>query len=149
MHFSSVLALGAATLATAAPLLDLAQEDYQFNVTNFVFGCTVGCYWNFDVSVEGSGPNHPAVDTPVHCEGGLDEDTDYVQCGNVSETQTIYAYIVKENNDLKLQYEVQVPGETAVYRYYGNQTVYAATSDQADLQEPNFKVLETEATGVA
>ncbi|KAF2159186.1 hypothetical protein M409DRAFT_71191 [Zasmidium cellare ATCC 36951] len=148
MLYSNILALGAATLAAAAPVAENTQ-DYAFNVTNFVFGCTTGCYWYLDVSVEGEGPHHPAVNTPVHCEGGLDEDTDYVQCGNVSDTQAIYAYIVKDTNELNLQYEVQYPEETAVYRYYGQQTVYAATSDQADLQEPNFKVLETETTGVA
>ncbi|KAK4496809.1 hypothetical protein PRZ48_012793 [Zasmidium cellare] len=148
MRSSTVLALGAATLAAAAPVAENTQA-YAFDVTNFVFGCTVGCYWSLDVSVEGEGEHHPAVDTPVHCEGGLDEDTDYVQCGNVSDTQAIYAYIVKDTNELKLQYEVQYPEETAVYRYYGQQVVYAATSDKADLQEPNFKVLETETTGVA
>ena len=131
-----------------SPAADTTQK-HEFNVTNFVFGCTVGCYWYLDVSVEGNGPNHPAVKTPIHCEGGLDEDKDYVKCGNISDTQAIYAYIVKDTNQLKLQYEVQKPEETAVYRYYGHKKVYAATSDQADLQKPNFDVKESKVTAVA
>lgn len=150
MLYSNLLALGAATLAVAAPAADTTQaKKHQFAVTNFVFGCTVGCDWYFDVAVEGNGPDHPAVKTPVHCKGGLDEDEDYVKCGNISDTQAIYAYIVKDTNELMLQYEVQKPAETAVYRWYGEKKVYAATSDQAALQKPNFKVVESKATGVA
>ena len=81
-------------------------------------------------------------------KGGLDENKDYV-VANVSATQEIAAYIVKETNELKLRYTVQYPEYTAVYNYYGNTTVYAATSDKAALQQPNFKVAENYATGVA
>ncbi|KAI5363070.1 hypothetical protein Slin15195_G104470 [Septoria linicola] len=176
MHFSTFLAAGAATLAAAAPVVDPASSlrcldspDLQcnnnnirsnptddltpgaFNITNFIYGCTSGCYWYFNVSVEGTYANHPAAPTPVYLQGGLDENTDYVR-GNVSGTQQISAYIVKETNTLKLEYEVSYPDlgpSGAVYRYYGEQVVYAATSVNASLQEPNFKVNETRFTGVA
>lgn len=149
MHASSFLALAAATLATAAPLdLTVATDAGSFAVSNFVFGCTVGCNWYFDVAVEGDFANHPAVPTPVHCEGSF-EDVDYVECGAVSDTQSILAFIEKDTNTLALQYVNQIPAETAVYRYYGNTTVYAATSENADLQKPEFTVPETSFTGVA
>lgn len=149
MHASSFLALAAATFAAAAPLdLTVAADTGSFAVTNFVFGCTVGCSWNFDVKVNGNFANHPNVPNPVHCEGSFD-DTDYVECEHVSNTQSILAYIEKDNNSLKLQYVNQIPAETAVYKFYGNQTVYAATGENAALQQKEFTVPETSSTGVA
>jgi len=40
MYASAIIALGAAALASAAPT---TQKD-SFDVSNFVFGCTSGCY---------------------------------------------------------------------------------------------------------
>lgn len=68
---------------------------------------------------------------------------------DVSDTQQLAAYIVKDTNELKLRYTVQYPERTAVYNYYGNTTVYASPSDQAALQSPDFKVVEYYFTGVA
>lgn len=149
MKFSSALALAGASLAAAAPTTTDPLAGQNFNVTNFVFGCTVGCDWYFDLAIEGSAANHPETLPPVKCQGNLDDTTDYKECGFVSETQHLYAYIVKATNELKLQYEVFNYNTGATYRYYGNETVYAATGDNADLQEPNFKVPESSATGVA
>ncbi|CAK3820394.1 Hypothetical predicted protein [Lecanosticta acicola] len=150
MRFSSALALTGAALAAASPLVTKNPlEGNNFNVTNFIFGCTAGCFWYFDVSIDGSEANHPAIDTPVHCEGNLDDNKTYKPCGNVSETQHISAYIVKDTNELKLQYEVFNYYTAATYWYLGNTTVYAATGDNAALQKPNFRVNETSAYAVA
>ncbi|KAI5363083.1 hypothetical protein Slin15195_G104600 [Septoria linicola] len=162
MHFPTIIAASCATLAAAtAPASynnnnnnnnnnnkDQNQLPGNFAVSNFVFGCTAGCNYSFDLAVEGSAENHPAVTKSVKCSGDL-EATDYVQCGHVSKTQRLYAYIEKDTNKLKLEYEVSRPKASAVYRYTGEKTVYAATSDQADKQKKNFKVKETAATGVA
>lgn len=155
MHASSFLTLAAASFAAAAPLelsIFAAPTTGNFSVTDFVFGCTVGCNWYFNVTVEGEFANHPAVTTPVPCEGSF-EDVDYVECGPISETQSVYAYIQKGNetadNLLKLQYTNSVPSNTAYYNYFGEEVVYAATSDKAALQEPEFIVEETSATAVA
>ena len=149
MYASTLVAAGFAALASAAPATS-STNQYAFEVTNFVFGCSAGCYYNFDVTAPDSGLNHPAITTPVHCSGGLDQDTDYVTCGTISETQSIAAYIVKATNELKLRYEVNVPTETGGrYDYYGEKEVYSATGDDASKQSANFSVPETSATGVA
>lgn len=146
MQFSNLLTLGAASLAVAAPALE-KREQNQFAVTHFSYGCTVGCDWSFDVAIQGSEANHPAINEPVSCSGNL-QNTDYVKCGDVSATQTIYAYIEKDTNQLKLQYEVNNL-QGAIYHYYGQQQVYASTSAQADQQQAEFLVPETQSTGVA
>ncbi|CAK1358049.1 hypothetical protein CB0940_07293 [Cercospora beticola] len=151
MYYSTILAASLASIAAAAPA---KRESYAadlpgtFEISNFVFGCTVGCNYNFDLTVSGSAENHPAVaPTYVKCSGDL-ESTDYVQCGDVSETQRLYAYIEKDTNELHLQYEVQNYNTGAIYRYYGEEIVYAATSEDADKQEECFEVKENRATGV-
>jgi len=150
MHASSILTFGLATLAAAAPTSNSAHKTNKFAVTNFVFGCTSGCYWNFDLAVKGSEVNHPAISTPVHCSGGLDENKDYVDCGGVSATQNLRAYIVKATNELKLEYEVRPYTEPgSVYRYYANTTVYAATGSDAKKQKTDFTVKQSSATAVA
>ncbi|CAK1358137.1 unnamed protein product [Cercospora beticola] len=130
-----------------------------FNITNFIFGCTSGCYWYLDVSVEinpgnVSTPEHPGFTTPVHIQGGLDENKDYVVNATAGENQSVGAYIGKESGVLQLEYVVNVPDQWnpnggATYNYTAAVQVYAATSNQADLQEPNFRVAEQQATGIA
>ena len=153
MHFPTVIAATCATLAAATTPSTYDNKASQlpgkFAITNFVFGCTVGCSYSFDLSVSGNAENHPAVKKPVKCSGNLDTATDYVECGHVSKTQKLYAFIEKDTNELKLQYEVQRPKTQAVYRYMGEKVVYAATSDNAALQKESFKVKETSATAVA
>lgn len=144
MQLYGLLAVAAASLASAAP-----GTPGTFDVSKFTFGCTVGCDWNFDVKVTGSGPNHPAVPNAVHCAGQLDKNTDYVPCGKISDTQSISAYIVKDTNELKLKYDVSFPKKNTAFSFMGQQKVYAATSSQADLQKPAFQVKETSSTGVA
>lgn len=149
MRASTILAVAAPALVAAAPAADKASLPGKFDVTNFSFGCTAGCYWSFDLAVEGSAASHPATGPAVKCEGSLNDDTDYVKCGNVSETQHLYAYIVKDTNELKLQYEVNDYTKATVFRYYGEKKVYAATSADAAKQKKNFKVKESSATAVA
>lgn len=154
MHFPTIVAAICATLAAATTPSTYGDSNQsqlpgKFAITSFVFGCTVGCSYSFDLSVSGNAENHPAVKKLVTCSGDLDTATDYVECGHVSKTQRLYAYIVKDTNELKLQYEVQRPKTGAVYRYMGERVVYSATSDQAALQKKQFKVKETNATAVA
>ena len=69
MHASAILALGAAALAAAAPTTQ--QKKDSFEVSKFVFGCTAGCYYNFDVAYNGGESYHCAGSTTL---------TDYVEC---------------------------------------------------------------------
>lgn len=163
MHFPTFIAATCATLAAATQPSTYSNTNTNsypkssntnltpgsFSITNFVFGCTVNCSYNFDLAVTGSAENHPAVKKPVKCSGNLDSTTDYVECGYVSKTQKLYAYIVKDTNQLKLQYEVQRPKNSAVYKYYGEREVYAATGPNAGKQEKEFVVKESLSTGVA
>ncbi|KAK4632303.1 Ecp20-2 [Fulvia fulva] len=149
MLFTNYLILAGAALAAAVPSELAGPKPNQFTITNFVFGCTVGCDWSFNVAVQGSGPDHPPVKKPVKCSGNVNDAKDYVDCGKISDTQRIKAYIVKATNQLKLEYEVQKPNHGAVYRYTGEKKVYAATGEHAKLQKPNFVVKETGSTGVA
>ncbi|EME47858.1 hypothetical protein DOTSEDRAFT_51158 [Dothistroma septosporum NZE10] len=150
MLFTRYLVLAGAALGAAAPseLANKASKPKQFAVTEFVFGCTDGCYWNFKVAVQGEGPNHPPVQKPVECSGSLDDNKDYVDCGEISKTQTIRAYIVKATNELMLKYEVQKPKQGAMYQYTGEKKVYAATNDPKKLQKSSFIVKETSPTRV-
>jgi hypothetical protein len=100
------------------------------------------------VSVAGDSENHPAVNTPVKCKGGLDENPTYVDCGFVSDTSTISAYIIKANtteevNTLQLKYTANKPAENSWCQFTGSSVVYAETSTDAALQQPNFSVNET------
>lgn len=56
---------------------------------------------------------------------------------------------MKDTNELKLQYEVQRPKNSAVYKYYGEREVFAATGPNAGMQEKEFVVKESLSTGVA
>jgi hypothetical protein len=145
MRFSIILSAGIITLAAAAPIKTRADSNY-FQVTKFSYGCTTTCDWSFDVTVVGQSSNHPAVSTPVTWSGSL-ADKDYMTCRNISNTQTISAYIKKSNNDLLLHYQVGKPKQGARYNYYGHTHVNAATSGIA--QPKKFQVKESRATGVA
>ncbi|KAM3424602.1 hypothetical protein BST61_g6592 [Cercospora zeina] len=148
MFYSTILAASLAALAAAAPA-KRADLPGTFEVTNFSYGCSASCYWSFDLSVSGSAENHPAVDPTYKCSGGLDENTDYVQCAKVSETQSLSAYIEKDNNTLHLQYDVQNYNTGATYKYFGEEVVYSSTGSDADKQKESFCVPENRATGVA
>lgn len=141
MHASAILALGAAALASAAPTT--SQKD-TFEVSNFVFGCTSTCDWYMDVSFNGG--------ASYYCKGSLQQTTDYTQCsGEGDEVLAAYIDNFTDNtkNILKLQYEVSNAEEGTRYDYYGEDRVYAATSDDADKQEAQFTVPVSSATGVA
>lgn len=71
MRVSSILALGAAAMVSAAPLEERANLG-EFDITNFSYGCTTTCGWSFDVTVGPKSDHHPAVKKPVHCEGTTD-----------------------------------------------------------------------------
>ena len=141
MHFSNLITLAAAGLAAAAPSAPKAKTD-SFEVSKFVFGCTAGCYYNFDVSFKN--------DAKYHCEGSLD-DNDYVKCTGTKKSETISAYIDDSNskNVLKLQAEVSNAKEGSRYNYFGHDQVYAATSSDADKQKAKFSVPVSKTTGVA
>ncbi|KAK3722480.1 hypothetical protein LTR37_002472 [Vermiconidia calcicola] len=146
MRTSTILAAGLATIASAAPVLEERQNNGNyFQVSNFVFGCTVTCDWSFDVQVVGKTENHPAVNKVISCSG-TKEDTDFVECSDVDERRSILAYITPKNQ-LRLQYEVNQPAKGARYNYYGHKKVNSQTSGEPQASE--FKVLETRATGVA
>merc|ERR1712070_529311 len=81
--------------------------QHVFEVSNFIFGCTAGCYWYFNATVSGDSANHPCVSTPVYCNGNLDDDTDYKECTSTgSESSSISAFIEKASNTLFLRYTV-------------------------------------------
>jgi hypothetical protein len=141
MHTSTIIALGAATLAAAAPTACNPQKD-SFEVSKFVFGCTAGCYYNFDVTYNDS--------DSYHCAGALTA-TDYIQC--TGEDDNLLAYIDnatdKTKNILKLEYVDSDVDAGTRYNYYGHKRVYAATSSDADKQKPEFSVKVSSSTGVA
>lgn len=141
MRASSIIALGAATLAAAAPATSKASE--KFNVNKFVFGCTSGCYYTFDLNFSGETAKY-------ECSGSL-EDKDYVQCTGAEGSKAYYAYIdtTENKNILKLQYEVSDVKEQTVTRSYGHKQVYAATSVDADKQKKNFSVKVSSKTAIA
>lgn len=134
MHAFALLTLGAASLAAAAP----STKKDSFAVSNFVFGCTAGCYYNFDVSFK---------DSEAHCAGSL-EDKDYVKCEG-ADGVSAYIDTSADKNDLKLQAEVSNVAAGSRYNYYGDKQVYAATSSDADKQKESFKVQVKKTTGVA
>lgn len=142
MRASTIIALGAATLAAAAPTSNAADEG-KFSVNKFVFGCTAGCYYTFDLNFKGESAEY-------ECSGSL-EDKDYVQCKGNEGSQAYYAYIdtTENKNILKLQYEVSDVKEQTVTRYYGHKQVYAVTSSDADKQKENFSVKVSSKTAVA
>ncbi|KAF1821985.1 uncharacterized protein K489DRAFT_380732 [Dissoconium aciculare CBS 342.82] len=157
MRASTILAVAGSTLVAAAP----AATTYKtagntFEVTNFIFGCTNECDWYFDVKVTGDhAPTHPAITTPVHCQGsftGAKPETgkDYIQCAATGkENSQLLAYIDRETSQLNLQYVVSIPEQTATYRYYGETQVYSATGSNASKQKKNFTVKQSRATAVA
>lgn len=151
MLASTLIAFGAAGLAAAAPTSppkygsgDDTSSQGTFLVSNFVFGCTVGCNYYFDVAFND--------DFSAHCEGTLD-DKDYVKCkaSSDSDSETTYAYIdtTTDANLLKLNYETSDASAGTRYNYYGEEQVYAATSSDADKQEESFSVEVSSVTGVA
>ncbi|KAI6904474.1 hypothetical protein KC318_g5419 [Hortaea werneckii] len=153
MFAKNILTTAAASsvLANASPLPAESSDQQQgFEVSNFIFGCTVGCSWYFNATVSGDSANHPCVSTPVYCNGNLDHDTDYKECTSTgSESSSISAFIEKASNTLFLRYTVNDVEAGSTHNYYGNDTVYAATSSDADKQEANFFVPETTVTAVA
>ncbi|KAI6794608.1 hypothetical protein KC367_g733 [Hortaea werneckii] len=153
MYFKNILTATAASLAlaNASPVPAESSDQQQgFEVSNFIFGCTAGCYWYFNATVSGDSANHPCVSTPVYCNGNLDDDTDYKECTSTgSDSSSISAFIEKASNTLFLRYTVSDVEAGSTYNYYGNDTVYAATSSDADKQEPKFFVPETSVTAVA
>lgn len=147
MRASTILGLGLAALATSSPIE--ARQDTSgntFEVSNFVYGCTITCDWNFDVTVTGDQTNHPPVKKAVHCQGNLD-DTDFVECSGPNDTRYVSAYIRKSNNQLRLKYHVEKPKQGAYYEYFGHRHVNAATSGKP--QPSEFTVKEVRAIGVA
>ena len=157
MRASTIIALGAAGLAAAAPTSapscgntntgsdNTSTQTYgTFFVNDFVFGCTAGCYYSFNV-------NFTTSDEQYECSGSL-EDKDYVECKGETSGQSYSAYIdtTTSANILKLQQTVSnYPDEGAVTHWYGEDQVYAATSSDADKQEPYFSVEATSMTAVA
>jgi hypothetical protein len=140
-NYLTILA-GAAALTAAAPLEQRETTNY-FAVTGFNYGCTGSCAFTFDVSIHGSEANHPAIDEPVTCSGAAPSDT-YFDCGKISETQSIGAYI-DENDQLKLAYYVNAM-DGNYYSYFGQTQVYALTGPKAGLQNTSFNVDETSST---
>ena len=145
----------AATFAAAAPTStpdscgndggdDTPQTYGSFFVNKFVFGCTAGCYYSFDVSFT-------TTDEQYSCSGSL-EDKDYVDCTGKESGASYSSFIdtTSGKNILKLQYTVNnYPNEGTVTHFYGEDQVYAATSDDADKQEASFSVDATSSTAVA
>jgi hypothetical protein len=148
MHASAILALGAATLAAAAPAANKHHAKNEFSVTNFSFGCTGSCYWSFNLTVpQVKSERHPLVLDPVTCSGNLDQDTDYILCDPIpSSSQVLKAYVVKATNELKLLYQVNLPELGERYVYEGETEVYSATGNDAAKQKENFVVVQNKVT---
>lgn len=144
MLASTLFTLTAATLASAAPTSDPSTDAKDiFSVSSFVFGCTVGCDYSFDVTFNGG--------CESHCSGNLDND-DYVECTSKDPSKSISAYIDDSSDDkniLKLEYEVTNVEEGSRFNYYGEEQVYTATGYDADKQEAEFEVEVSSVTGVA
>jgi hypothetical protein len=157
MRASTIIAFGAVGLAAAAPTSVPScknsnsgskgtdtQSYGSFFVNNFVFGCTAGCYYSFDVSFT-------TTDAQFECSGSL-EDKDYVECkGDVNgESYSAYIDITTDANLLKLQLTVSnYPDKGTTTHWFGDNQVYAATSSDADKQKDYFSVSATSMTAVA
>ena len=141
MLFTKYFALSAAALATANPL-EQATQGKAFVITNFIFGCTIGCDWSFNVVIQGSGPNHPPVKLPVKCSGNTDNALDYTDCGVVSDTQKIRAYVTMDTNVLNLEYDVQKQSQNLVYHFTGELKVRTTMSTGPKKQKKKFMVKE-------
>jgi hypothetical protein len=159
MRASTIIVLGAAGLAAAAPASapscknsnsgddSTSTQTYgSFFVNKFVFGCTAGCYYTFDI-------NFTTTNEQFECSGSL-EDKDYVECkaagDSTGESYSAYIDTTSGKNLLKLQYTVSnYPDEGTTTHWYGEDRVYAATSADADKQEANFSVDATSMTAVA
>ena len=140
MRASAVLGLSLAALATSSPIE--ARQDTSgntFNVSNFVFGCTVTCDWSFDVTVSGSQTNHPALTTAVTCSGST-TDKDFVECTEIGNGNTRYvaAYITGADQ-LRLKYHVSKPKQGAYYEF----VFLHSNVDSAD------RLSDTSATGTS
>jgi hypothetical protein len=158
MRASTIIVLGAAGLAAAAPASapscknsnsgddSTSTQTYGSFVNKFVFGCTAGCYYTFDI-------NFTTTNEQFECSGSL-EDKDYVECkaagDSTGESYSAYIDTTSGKNLLKLQYTVSnYPDEGTTTHWYGEDRVYAATSADADKQEANFSVDATSMTAVA
>jgi hypothetical protein len=160
MRASTIIAFATAGLVAAAPTSapscknnnnsgskDTTTQTYgSFFVNNFVFGCTSGCYYSFDVSFT-------TMDEQFKCSGSL-EDKDYVECKGDVTGESYSAYIDNTTdataNTLKLQLTVDnYPNEGTTTHWYGEDRVYAVTSSDADKQEASFSVDATSMTAVA
>jgi hypothetical protein len=157
MRSSTIIAFGAIGLAAAAPASAPScknsnssskgtdtQSYGSFFVNKFVFGCTAGCYYSFDVSFT-------TMDTQFKCSGSL-EDKDYVECkGDVNgESYSAYIDTTTGANLLKLQLTVSdYPDKGTTTHWFGDNQVYAATSSDADKQKDYFSVSATSMTAVA
>ncbi|KJY01512.1 hypothetical protein TI39_contig289g00016 [Zymoseptoria brevis] len=135
------LLAGAAAFTNAISVSHI--KNNYFNVTDCTFGCTSGCYYAFNVTIVGSQKNHPAVDIITECRGNTTV-TSYIDCTFVSETQSIGAYIDKDNQ-LQLAYYVNAM-DGDFYSYFGNTTIYSETGTQAELAKRDFCVPENRAT---
>jgi hypothetical protein len=157
MRSSTIIAFATAGLAAAAPTsapscknsnagsASTATQSYgSFFVNKFVFGCTSGCYYSFDVSFT-------TTDTEFSCSGSL-SDKDYVECKGDVKGESYSAYIDTTTgaNLLKLQLTVSdYPDKGTTTHWYGKDQVYAATSSEADKQKDSFLVEATRMSAVA
>ncbi|GIZ46719.1 hypothetical protein CKM354_000983300 [Cercospora kikuchii] len=147
MHFSALLAAGAATLAAAAPAAQQGTTTSTqpgpgaFEVSRFHYVCAIGepqyCRWSFDLAVSGSTPNHPALPGPYYCEGSSNN-TFFTPCSSVSQTQELLAYI-PDDNVLQLQYTALNYNNGVTYAYFGEYQ----TQPNNPYQATNFTVAES------
>lgn len=124
----SILCFVILVIAGTAPLRERAIPSNQyFGISNFTFGCTTTCDWSFDVAIHGNNTNHPAVRELVSCSGS-NETQDYVDCGHISGSQSIAAYINLQDQ-LQLQYEFN--NVTSRHAFHNASTGYGNTTAQA------------------
>ncbi|KAM3422927.1 hypothetical protein BST61_g410 [Cercospora zeina] len=146
MHFSTLLAAGAATLAAAAPApqgqpAPDAPLVGTFKVWQFNYTCEAGnadnCQWGFNLGIWGSSDKHPAAPGPYWCEG-TSANTSFKKCNTINATQTLLAYI-PSSNLLQLQYDVDIESDDTTYAYFAQALVRPDSAEQPQ----NFQVPET------
>ncbi|KAF2216479.1 hypothetical protein CERZMDRAFT_93769 [Cercospora zeae-maydis SCOH1-5] len=146
MHFSTLLAAGAASLVAAAPAPQGQPAPSTllvgtFKVSQFNYTCEAGnannCQWSFNLGIWGEGENHPAAPGPYFCEGSS-ANSFFKACNRINDTQTLLAYI-PPSNMLQFQYDVDVESDMTTYAYFAQALV--RPNDAA--QPQNFQVPET------
>lgn len=105
MLLSNILFFGAISGVLANPMPKKKKSDVGFfDIRGFSFGCATSCTWSFDVRITKTRKYHRWMTRSIRCGGDLDLHQDWRDCGLISKSHNMRVYIVKETNELRLEY---------------------------------------------